>query len=239
MDFTEVMAILEQYGFKGFVVMLSIFILTTTIKSKWFRNLLAKISDAFIDKFMKTKADSESGVVKNITESDISNHDIFNYIDFCMYSRIPIFKFSTDYRTIVFRKYLTIYLESYKDNLFKYITSKEYQVMDDAMLSTSLLGLINNVIFEYEKNAVRAGIPDIIIEKMKVKNNDTIKLTRDLLEGICSSGFYSSELNLLKIYSILNIILSILENTISGSESVCNSINGQLKGLSFEGKIEP
>jgi hypothetical protein len=36
-----------------------------------------------------------------------------------------------------------------------------------------------------------------------------------------------------KVYSILNIVLSILENTISGSESTCNSINGQLSGLSF------
>jgi hypothetical protein len=33
--------------------------------------------------------------------------------------------------------------------------------------------------------------------------------------------------------------MSILENTVNGSEVICNSINGQLKGLSFEGKIEP
>ena len=35
------------------------------------------------------------------------------------------------------------------------------------------------------------------------------------------------------MYSILNILLSVLENTISNSEAVCNSINGQLKGLQF------
>ena len=77
------------------------------------------------------------------------------------------------------------------------------------------------------------------IEKMKTKNNDTITLTIDLIEGICNSQFYDSENNYLKVYSILNILLSVLENTISHSEGVCNSINGALKGLSFEGKIEP
>ena len=78
-----------------------------------------------------------------------------------------------------------------------------------------------------------AGIPKIIIEKMKVKNNDTISLTIDLIEGICNSQFYSSDKNLLKIYSILNIMLSILENTITSSENICNSINGSLRGLTY------
>jgi hypothetical protein len=79
----------------------------------------------------------------------------------------------------------------------------------------------------------------IVIEKMKIKNNETIKLKIDLIEGICSSQFYSSDKNLLKVYSILNILLSVLENTISSSESICNSINGALKGLTFDGKKEP
>ena len=41
------------------------------------------------------------------------------------------------------------------------------------------------------------------------------------------------------MYSMMNILLSILENAISNSESICNAINGQLKGLSIteNGKI--
>jgi hypothetical protein len=111
--------------------------------------------------------------------------------------------------------------------------------MDQAQLSTSLLNLINNIIYDYEREADEVGIPKIVIEKMKIKNNDTITLTLDLIEGVCSSQFYSSDKNLLKVYSIMNILLSVLENTISNSENVCNSINGQLKGLKFEGKVEP
>jgi hypothetical protein len=74
---------------------------------------------------------------------------------------------------------------------------------------------------------------------MKSKNNERISLTIDLIEGVCNSSFYYSEKNYLKIYSILNIYLAILENTIAGSVKVCDSINGQLKGMSMDGKTEP
>ena len=74
---------------------------------------------------------------------------------------------------------------------------------------------------------------------MKAKNNDTIQLTIDLISNVSNSQFYESDDNLLKVYSILNIILSVLENTISNSEIVCNSINGQLSGLTtFDGDKE-
>ena len=111
--------------------------------------------------------------------------------------------------------------------------------MDDNEIWKSILDLINRIIYDYEKEMMEVGIPDIVIQKMKVKNNDTVTLTIDLIEGICTSNFYNSDKNLLKVYSILNILLSILQNTIFSSESTCNSINGALQGLTFNGKTEP
>lgn len=229
MGIEEIKNLLESYGIGGAFFIILIYMVIAGVKSEWFSNLLSKLSDKFIETFMKSKT----------KDVDITNHDIFNYIDFWTYSKIPTFIFSTEYRTVVFRKYLVIYLKSYKKNVSKYVISKEYQNMDQAQLSTSLLNLINNIIYDYEREADEVGIPKIVIEKMKIKNNDTITLTLDLIEGVCSSQFYSSDKNLLKVYSILNILLSVLENTISNSENVCNSINGQLKGLNFEGKVEP
>jgi hypothetical protein len=238
MGINEIKTLLENYGIGGGLFIILVYIIIAGIKSEWFSEFLSKVSDKFIETFMKSKT-KDVDVIRNITDSDITNHDIFNYIDFWTYSKIPTFQFSTEYRTVVFRKYLTIYLRSYKKNISKYVLSKDYQSMDQAQLSTSLLNLINNIIYDYEREASEVGIPKIVIEKMKIKNNDTITLTLDLIEGVCSSQFYSSDKNLLKVYSIMNILLSVLENTISNSENVCNSINGQLKGLSFEGKIEP
>jgi hypothetical protein len=230
--------IFEKYGWKGLLFVFLIALIYGIAKSNFMAKIMTKISDKFIEWFLKDKT-KDLDNVRNITDSDISNHDVFNYIDFWVYSKVPTFQFSTEYRTAVFKKYLTLYLKSYKTNILKFVQSKEYQEMDAAKLRTTLLNLVNSIIFDYEREAQDAGIPKIVIEKMKAKNNDTITLTIDLIEGVCSSQFYQSEKNLLKVYSILNIILSVLENTISSSETVCNSINGQLKGLTFDGKKEP
>jgi hypothetical protein len=111
--------------------------------------------------------------------------------------------------------------------------------MDEPQIQKAFLNLINQTVYDYEREMVEVGITPIIIEKMKVKNNDNILLIIDLVEGVCSSHFYNSENNLLKIYSMFNILLTILESTVNNAEGVCNNINGQLKGLSFEGKTEP
>lgn len=230
--------VFEKYGWKGLMFVFLIALIYGVAKSNFVSKIMTKISDKFIEWFLKDKT-KDLDNVRNITDSDITNHDLFNYIDFWVYSKVPTFQFSTEYRTAVFKKYISLYLKSYKSNILKFVQSKEYQEMDAAKLRTTLLNLINSVIYDYEREAMDAGIPKIVIEKMKSKNNDTITLTIDLIEGVCSSQFYASDKNFLKVYSILNILLSVLENTISSSEQVCNSINGQLKGLTFEGKKEP
>jgi hypothetical protein len=233
MDINSLLPFFEKYGFKGVLGLIAIYFLYSIIKLSWFDTFIKEI----IEKFKNRK--NNSVVNNDITESDILNHDIFNYIDFWLYSKIPTIQFSTEYRTEIFRKYLTIYLKKHKENIHKYITSKNFQDMDDNEIWKSILDLINRIIYDYEKEMVEIGIPEIVIQKMKVKNNDTVTLTIDLIEGICTSNFYKSNKNLLKVYSILNILLSILQNTIFSSESTCNSINGALQGLSFNGKVEP
>jgi hypothetical protein len=237
-DIKYAIEIFKEYGYIGLLLAIVVLILIGLIKGGILKKIWSFIMDKFIEKFMKEKTKDQS-IGRAITDSDIMNHDIFNYIDLWKYSRIPTLQFSTEYRTVVFRKYLTIYLNSYRENLQRFLNDSEYKTMDDAQIWKAFLVLINDIIYDYEKQMEEVGIPKVIIEKMKVKNNETIQLIIDLIEGICNSHFYESENNYLKVYSILNIILSVLENTIQSSETICNSINGQLKGLSFNdgGKI--
>jgi hypothetical protein len=232
MGIDEFIEIFREHGVSGLIIAFIFLVITTIIKSQWFINLWSKFTDRFIEFFMKSKVKEIQH--SDIKESDIINHDVFNYIDFWTYSKVPTFQFSTEYRTVVFRKYLTIFLKSYKKGLAEYIHNKEYYNMDQSQLWKSLLSLINKIVWDYERECEESGIPKIIILKMKSKNNDVISLTIDLIESISNSQFYESDKNLLKMYSILNILLSILENSISNSETICNSINGQLKGLSFQ-----
>ena len=239
MNYTDLVSLVENHGLRGILISAILFGIYTLIKSDWFATLMGKVSDWFVDKFMSNKIKSVESSVRKINVSDIQNHDILNYIDFWTYSKVPTFQFSTEYRTAVFRKYLTIFLKNYKRNIEKFVSDKSYETMDEPQILKAFLNLINQTVYDYEREMIEVGITPIIIEKMKVKNNDNILLTIDLVEGICSSPFYDSDKNLLKVYSILNIIMSILENTVNGSEAICNTINGQLKGLSFEGKTEP
>jgi len=227
----KIIEMLAKYGWKGMIAAIILILLWNFFKSKYVIELWGKLTDKVVEFFLKNKV--KELPTKVISESDITNHDIFNYIDFWTYSKVPTFQFSSEYRTFVFKKYLSIFLKCYKRDLSEFVNAKDYQTMDQSQLWRSLLNIINKIVYDYERECEESGIPKIIIMKMKAKNNDTIQLTIDLIEGITNSQFYESEKNLLKMYSILNIILSILENLISSSESVCNSINGQLKGMSI------
>ena len=238
-EYTKLVTLVETHGLRGILISSSLFVIYTLIKSDWFSNRLGKLSDWFIEKFISNKVKEVDSLVRKINISDISNHDIFNYIDFWTYSKVPTFQFSTEYRTAVFRKYLTIYLKNYRKNIEKFILEKTYEDMDEPQILKAFLNLLNQTVYDYEKELVEVGIPSVIIEKMKNKNNDNILLIIDLIQVVCSSNFYQSEKNLLKVYSILHILMSVLENTINSSEGICNSINGQLKGMEFNGYVEP
>lgn len=225
--------IFKEHGFGGLIFMAAVLSLISAFKSDWIKAIYTKLVDKFVERFMSDKTkDTKMTLANNITEADITSHEIFNYINLWKYSMVPTMNFSTEYRTIVFRKYLSIYLGCYRDDLKEFLET-DYESMGPSEIKGAFLDMINKIIYDYERKMVDAGIPHIIVEKMKVRNNDTIHLTIDLIEGICGSNFYDSDNNYLKVYSILNIILSVLDNTISNSESTCDSINGQLAGLSF------
>lgn len=233
MNFSDIIKYADGYGLGGIIILSIISMIIALSKLEWIGKLVTNLVSK------KPKNKSIEPFKKSIKETDIVNHDIIRFIDFWLYSKVPTFQFSTEYRTAVFRKYIEIYLKGYKKNITSFINSGKFKTMDDAEIWKCSLGLINNTIYDYESEMRKDGIPETIIEKMKVKNNDTLSLTIDLIEGICNSNFYSSDNNLLKAYSILNILLSILENTISHSESVCDSINGELKGFKYKGFKEP
>ena len=160
MSLSDIASIMEKYGFKGSIFIVFIFILISMLKSSWFTTFLGKLSDSFVEKFMRNKVKDVNSHVKSIADSDITNHDIFNYIDFWTYSKVPTIQFSTEYRTAVFRKYLTIYLKSYKRKISDFVNSKEYQDMDDAKVWKALLDLINQIVQNYSIHD--AGIWDAV-----------------------------------------------------------------------------
>jgi hypothetical protein len=92
MGIDDITTLLESYGIGGGLFIILAYIIIAGIKSEWFSGFLSKVSDKFIETFMKSKT-KDVDVIRNITDSDITNHDVFNYIDFWTYSKIPTFQF--------------------------------------------------------------------------------------------------------------------------------------------------
>jgi hypothetical protein len=220
MSISELISFLKSYGLEGTLLVIVSFIIWAILKSTWFSKKITSLFDEFFKKAPENP----------INISHVVNHNMFNYIDFWIYSKVPTLNFSTEYRTVIFKKYLTILLMKYRDNVQKYISSAVYEKMDEQELWKSILSLLNAIVYDYEKEMETMGIPKIVINKMKARNNETITLIIELTESVCSCEFYNSEHNLLKIYTIQNILLAVLQNTISNSEIVCNTINGDLRG---------
>lgn len=213
-------------------------IMTSFFRSDMFKDFMTATMDVYY-KVRKTKKVPKKSKNNLVSSSDIKNHDLFNYIDFWIYNQIPSIILNTKYRTIVFRKYLHFYFKAYKDSILEFINNEEYKNMTTPLLKKKLLHLITSTTIKMEVEMRDNDIPEVIIIKMKNVLNNRINLTRDLIEQISDSTFYDSNDNLLKIYSFLNIIHSILDNTISNIEPVCNNINGELGGLSIDGVTEP
>lgn len=205
------------------------------LKSSFLKEIIAKLWDKLFSRFKKKTKKDEQILV---TDNDILHHDIFSYIDLWVQNNIPALIFFTDFRTAVFRKYLLIFFTVYKEELQKYIIDGKYKTMTKPELKQSFLALLNAIINHYESEMILAGIPKLVVNKMKTRNNEILNLLLELIHSICDSNFYATENNYLKIYSFLNIISAVLESIIVNSEDVCNSINGELKGLTIDGTIE-
>lgn len=236
MDFKEIIILLSSYGITGSVLITILYGLRFIFKTEWFNLYMNRTIDKIFTKKNKSVTKKDIPI---IDDSKITNNPIFDYIDLWLNTRIHSLTFSNDFRTVVFRKYLSIYLLKYKTNLKDYVMSRDYQDMDGEELYNSMIKLLNKTIYDYESELVLIGIPPLVIKKMKESNTQTIMLITDLIEGICHGNIYVGDKNYLKMFSILSIIYSILLNVINNAVPVCNSINGALQGMTFEGEMEP
>ena len=79
MEFKDIIPYFTNHGFLGVVTLALLFIIYTATKADWFGTILSKLSDKFVEYFMKRKTTTTDSGIKLITESDIINHDIFNF----------------------------------------------------------------------------------------------------------------------------------------------------------------
>lgn len=213
-------SIFTSYGILGVIIVGLIYIIFT--KVEWFKEVLGLFKKSTVA----------------ISDTQLSNHVVFSQFDFWMVQKIPTLNFKTKFRNLVFRDYLAIYLKVYKIHIENFVKSKKYETLDNNEFWNSISELINTITKEYELEMSTIGIPILVIEKMKIRNNDYVELMRGLIKGISESEFYKSDKNRLKMYSVLNIICPIIESSIFHSEVVCTVLNGELTGKTYKNETE-
>ena len=225
----------------GMVVTLVSIIFVAFFKSKVFQEFLTGVMNwlfSMKDRLFKKKQ-ADSDLYEKIKEEDLINHDLFNYLDFWLSNQIPGITLKTRYRTVVFRKYLRIYFSTYRKKVYEYVESKNYETYNSLELKKSIFDLFNDITNTMEAEMRMVGIPNVIITKMKHSLRSRNELALELTTSVCNKNIYDSPFNRMKVYSILELILPVLDNTILNIEPVCNELNGELSGLSIDGITEP
>lgn len=218
------------------VIMITFYAIKIDLISK-IKSIIEKKKNKRLEKDKVDKPSIKELITLN--DSDIINHEFFNYIDFWVHSEIPTIQLKSEFRTSVFKDYLKLQFKAYKDVVYVFVNDDRYKLMDNSELRKTMLKVLTDVVFQYESKMRESRIPEIVINKMKSKNNDTLTLMIDLINSILDSNHYESKNNLLKIFSFMNILLAILENMMSHCVSVSNELNGELSGLSYNGYKEP
>lgn len=185
----------------------------------------------FITNFLNWIMNSLSKKKTNsITESNIFLHPIFSRLKSWRNDNVMRLKFSTEYRTIIFQKYLSLFLECHENEIKTFIEKKEFQKMDGAQLLSVVSDLITEINSQHEVKMVDFGIPYVVIERMRKYNTSKTSLVHDHFRSIFENNFYESENNFLRIYTALNLITLLIQIALVNSEIVFNSIGEELSG---------
>jgi hypothetical protein len=238
MDINTIIDLIKLGNWKQALLIGLIFAAFTLSKSKWFLALLAKLTDGLLDILMKSRVGNVP-VGQVLSSSALVHNTLFSSVDYWVSSVVPSMEFSTSYRNIVFKKYLTLYLTSYKEVISDFVYTEGYVNMDSDEFEQSLRGLINKVVVESDKKMSSAKIPDVVVNKMKAENEKILSLTLDFVGAVSRSKNQVDEKNIAKMQTFLTLINYLLQTIVDGSVGVCNSINGQLSGLSMDGETEP
>ena len=111
-------------------------------------------------------------------------------------------------------------------NIKKTINHRNIDTLNDDILWTHFLSMINDIIQEYEEESLKKGVPELFIDKFMIWHSKTRDIIVKNTELICKSKYYHN--NFEKIYAILNLLLTGYDVTLMDSEQTISHLNGDL-----------
>ena len=195
--------------------------------------LLVKYFSAMID--MKVKKGKLSEEAEHIQYDSVSAlkelHPYFNKIDSILEVKLPITKIGGPVRTEIFHDTLRIFYKESKEITYNLL---DKNITKDNFLSENTKAL-NNVVKESTEKMREQEIPEIVIEKFWEWNYKKHEYIASTLSDINSSSVFDSIVE--KEYAALNLFQSTSYFVLMDAERTLKTLNGDLTGTTYKGKI--
>lgn len=182
---------------------------------------------------------------KNNSEIDVelSNHHIFNRIDFNKSVIITRFSLENKGKEKVFKHILIKHMDIYKYHIELLLNKLEENECTDNDLYNDSLNTLNSIILDlsnFYKNSseyttVEKRVLEIVMNKYSLWNLEREQNFLLRVQEICSSNVYQGQK--LKSYLLLDTFLYTINDTINDASKTLNQINGDLSGLKFKGVV--
>ena len=195
--------------------------------------LLVEYFSAMIDmKVKKGKLPEEAEHIQYDSVSALKElHPYFNKIDSILEVKLPITKIRGPVRTEIFKDTLQIFYEESKQITYALL---DKNITKNNFLSENVKAL-NDVVKKSTEKMREQQIPEIVIEKFwewNYKRHDYIAGT---LSDINSSTVFDSVIE--KEYAALNLFQSTSYFVLMDAERTLKTLNGDLTGTTYKGKI--
>ena len=195
--------------------------------------LLVKYFSAMIDmKVKKGKLPEEAEHIQYDSVSALKElHPYFNKIDSILELKLPITKIGGPVRTEIFKDTLQIFYEESKQITYALL---DKNITKNNFLSENVKAL-NDVVKKSTEKMREQQIPEVVIEKFwewNYKRHDYIAGT---LSDINSSIVFDSVIE--KEYAALNLFQSTSYFVLMDAERTLKTLNGDLTGTTYKGKI--
>jgi len=170
-----------------------------------------KLADIFTDR------------LKNKAETNLSAHSLFSYLETSLTIYIDGIKFSTDKKAFL-RVLLKEKFSTFAKN-FKELVQKDLEKLSRDELETLNLEVLSKSTLEYERNLIKMGYPEFLLEKFKSWHEPHVRGVVDGVTSICSSSFYNT--NTTRQASIFYAYFAGFHSTIVDAKNTLEQLNGE------------
>ena len=169
-------------------------------------------------------------------QEELSSHQFFSNIMFKINSEIHTLDFNsnkTPVRHKLFRKLIEVRLQSTHDMGHR-IISENMEKFTASQWSNFILSANTEADIKFEEEALKAGIPSIVVKKFLVWQHQTDEIFIGYVRDLAVSTVYGT--NIARTNTLLYLMNLKMTTTVGDAERTLVELNGEITGLNFNGE---